>query len=432
MSITFDGTDLVTTTYMTRFVKHESVADRAFSLIPQAREDGSVLISERYGSKIIRLQGIIRASTQADLETAIDTFTELFSRPEKNLDIDWAGSTRRYVATCQKHDFDRDHFHLSVVPWTAEFIVPSGEGKATSTTSPTQADGDILGNGVSTPITLLGSKPPRPTIVLANLSAGSNVRGIEYKSVDSGERLIITYPGSWGNSRTITIDCENRTVTGDVVDGITKALNFYGVFPHFQVGTNNVLLTAGGIVNQTSADTTLSDASTTAIVINSTTLWKTQSFMVPYSDDTFKGITVAAYKTGTPGNITWSIETDNAGKPSGSLVSADATGTISAVDMTTSLSYVTDYSTNPFSLSANTVYWLVFKAAATLDGTNLYTFGLPKTNTYARGKARYSNDSGATWTDFTNKTDMMFRILFGGSEASVAPTHTITYYKTYL
>ncbi len=439
MTVTYDGTDIITSTYATRFVKHESVADRDISLAAVAREDGQVFISERYGAKTIRLQGTIKGSSQSDLESKIDGFTELFSRPQKNLDIDFGGGTRRYVATCSRHEFDRDHYHLSIVPWTAEFVVPSGVGKDTGTTQPTAADGDTINFDPSNPslngatsFTIAGSKSPKPVVTLGNLSFGSTVRGIEYKNTDTGQRLIITYPGSWGSSRTITIDFENKTVTGDVVDGVVKTLNFYGEFPDFRIGTNNFKITPGGIVNQKSADDLITDTLSTSITIQATSDYKAQSFMVPYHDETFKGIVLATYKEGTPGNMTWRIETDNGGKPSGTLVSADATGVISPSDMTTSLSYITDYSTNPFTLKANTLYWLVLKASATLNGSNRYFLGLSKYATYARGRSRYSVDTASTWTDFTDKTDLMFRLLMGGSQASVSVDHTVTYHKTYL
>lgn len=437
MAVTYDSTELVSATYNPRYVKHESVAERFLMTQALAREDGEVLVAERYGVKTVFLRGTLKGSSQADLESKIDAFTELLSRPQKNLDIDWNGSTRRFVATCEKHEFDRDHYHLSIVPWTAQFVILSGEGKDTSTTQPTAADGDaVIFDPSSDPtgqaaFTLAGGKPPRPSIALG-FSAGSTVRGIEYLNEDNGERIVVTYPGSWGNSRTVTIDCDAKTVTGDVVDGVTKQLNFYGTFPKFKIGTNNIKIKMGGIVNQKSTDDVVADLSSTDAVLDATTDKLAQSFMVPYGDATFNGITLGIYKAGTPGNITWRVETDNAGKPSGSLVDANATGTISHGTIGTSAEYETDFSTNPWTLSANTVYWLVLSAGATLDGSNKYMFPIPTRSTYPRGLARYSTDTGSTWQDFGSKFDISFRILYGGSQATVSVAHTVTYYKTYL
>jgi len=132
MTATFDSVNILADPYVPRFIKHESSPERDLSLMELAREDGSVIIAEKFGVKHITLQGVIYGSTQADLETKIDAFKELFSRDAKNLDIGWASGTRRYVATCVKHSFDRDSFHVSICPWTADFIVPEGIGKDTT------------------------------------------------------------------------------------------------------------------------------------------------------------------------------------------------------------------------------------------------------------------------------------------------------------
>jgi hypothetical protein len=435
-SIQYDSVELLNLTYMPQFSKHESAPDRTLMSMPLAREDGEVLIAERYGKKVIYLQGTLVGTSQSDLESKIDAFKELFGRPEKNLDISWQAGTRRYVATCSRHSFDRDFFHLSVVPWTAEFTVSTGEGKDTAGTSATATTplAFVPPTAAAGTIVFSGSKGPRPTIALSNLDFGTLVRGFEYKNVDTGERLVVTYPGGWGNDRTATIDCDAKTVTGDAVDGVTKTLNFFGMFPKFAIGTNNIQVTCGGIVNQKSADNALADVSSTTNLMDSTAREYAQSFMVPYSDQTFQGIQLAIKKTGAPGNITWRIETDNAGSPSGSLVSADATGTITAGDATTSMSYIVDYtnSGNPFTLSANTTYWLVVKGGATLDASNKWEFGSPTSATYARGYAKLSTDTGASWANFGSKTDLSFRVLHGGGQGTVSVVHAVTYYKTYL
>ncbi|MFA5462449.1 MAG: hypothetical protein WC274_10285, partial [Sulfurimonas sp.] len=102
-SIKFDSTELLNTTYIPRYVKHESSTDRELGIMNLARDNGSVLVNDRRGTKTITLKGILTGATESALETAIDNFKELFSRQQKNLDISWAGSTRRYIATCKSH-----------------------------------------------------------------------------------------------------------------------------------------------------------------------------------------------------------------------------------------------------------------------------------------------------------------------------------------
>jgi hypothetical protein len=434
MAVIFDSTTLTSATYMPRLMQHESVAERIVSSLPLAREDGEVLISERYGKKIIRVQGTLVGSSQADLESKIDTFTELFSRPEKNLDVDWNSGTRRYVATCLRHEFDRDHFHISIVPWSAEFVVLSGEGKDTAETT-------LLNEVVvatTTPgtgsFTFAGSKPPKPRITLKGANFSSLIRGLEYLNTDTGEKIVVTRnTASWGTDSTTIIDCAAKTVTSNAGVASQTAATFYGAFPQFRIGSNNVQISVGGIINQTTSDTNAVTHCSSGYTLSSTNHKVAQSFMVPYTDDTFKGVTFVADKTGTPGDITWRIETDNNGIPSGTLVHANATGTVAAADVSGTRAYITDYAANLFTLQANTVYWLVIKAAATLDGSNNYGIYATDYTDYVRGLAVRTLAAGDySDNDLAGLTDLAFRIRYGGEPDTTSTKHSVHYTKTYL
>lgn len=430
MAVLFDGTELVSTTYMPRFVKHESVADRLLTTHPRAREDGEVLIADRYGMKTIRIQGVLKGSSQSDLESKIDAFTELFSRPEKNLDIDWAGGTRRYVATCRSHTFDRDHFHLSIVPWAAEFTILSGAGKATSVTTALNAHGVTVTTPGTDSFIMSGSKPARPVITLTGASFSGVQRGIEYKNTDTGERIVFCRAsGAFGATDRVKIDCEARTVSLSE-DGGTTYLpqSFYGLFPRFRIGTNNVQITVGDIVNQSSAETALAQLSTMP-GISATTHRLAQSFAVPYSDATFRSASLALRKTGTPGDLTVEIYTDDGGKPGSGITNASAT--ISHASVGTTLSYVTVTFANVFTLTANTKYWLVIYGAATLDGSNYYSWGGQPGN-YPKGKCKTSTNSGSTYTETAAGLGLGFRILMGGISAASTVNHTVAYTPQYL
>jgi len=86
-SIKFDSTELVNTTYIPRTIKHETIPQRYQSLLQMSGDDGAILVSSRYGEKIITINGILTGTSEANLEANIDSFKELFSRENKNLDI---------------------------------------------------------------------------------------------------------------------------------------------------------------------------------------------------------------------------------------------------------------------------------------------------------------------------------------------------------
>ena len=431
-SIKFDGTEIRDTTYIPRFVKHESAPDREITSLPLAREDGEVLICEKYGMKVITVQGILTGSTQADLETKIDSFKELFSRPEKNLDLEWISGTRRYVATCRRHEFDRDHFHLLFVPWTAEFVALSGEGKDTSETTILNEHVVLTTTPGADSFAMAGSKPAKATITIKGANFDNTQKGIEYKNTDTGEKIVVTRNKTWNTTASIIIDCLLKKVTDNIASSVYTEGIFYGVFPKFKIGTNGVQITVGGLVNQKSSDDDVStDLLSSSDNINSTDIRKAQSFSVPYSDETFQGIILALDKTGSPGNITVNIETDNGNKPSGSLVSPGATITIAAADVGASVAYITKYAAAVFSLDANTKYWIVVSAAG-VDVSNYYTIYFAATADYTRGKAMYSTDAGSTYSDYSPERDLSFRVLYGGKSATSSIKHTVKYTATYL
>jgi hypothetical protein len=432
-SIKFDNTELITTSNFPRFVKHESDPERDITSLTLAREDGEAFIDERYGIKKITLQGVIIGATQTALETAIDTMKELMSRVEKNLDIVYAGGTRRYVATCSNLEFDRDHFHILFCPWTAEFTILSGEGKDTADTTPLNEHSVTTTTPGTDSFTMAGTKPGRPVITLKGANWPSGVRGVEYENTDTGEKIIITRNSSWNNDDQIIIDCDQKKISDDCGGLVSLAVDgkFYGVFPKFKIGTNNIKITVGGITIQKTLEANADDVSGDLIIDDDTDMMA-QSFSVPYADSTFKGIIMALKKAGTPGNMTIRIETDDGGKPSGTLADANATFTIAAADIGTSRAYITKYSTNLWGLSGNTKYWIVISGASLSAGNEFGAAMTLAAGKYPGGSVKYTTDGGSTWTPQSATSSLVFKILYGGAVGASTVKHTVAYKKTYL
>jgi hypothetical protein len=275
-----------------------------------------------------------------------------------------------------------------------------------------------------------GSKPARPTITIQGSNFSGTHRGIEYKNTDTGEKLVFNKAsGFFGNTDIVKIDCELRKVLYSNDSGSTfTEQRFYGVFPRFKIGTNNVQITVGDIVNQSSIEATLSQLNI-SVPFETTTKRAAQSFTVPYTDSSFASVTLAIAKLGAPGNLTVEICVDDDGKP-GSGISG-ASGTIAHAAVGTSLSYVTISLADAVTLQANTKYWIVLSAAASLDGSNSYSWYGGSTSIYPRGKARTSTNSGASYSDITG-TSLSFRVHYGGISNTGSVTHTVTYTPTYL
>jgi hypothetical protein len=421
-SILFDSTELRNTTYIPRYVKHESATERELNILNLARDNGGVLVNDRRGIKVITLQGILTASTQALLETAIDNFKELFSRTAKNLDIEWAGSTRRYVATCKSHNFDRDYFHLLFVPWTAEMVVVSGFGEDTSETTVVNAD-TFIANYKTKAITLAGSADPKIRFSIAIDSPNNTIKGVELKNTDTGERVYATSFTSL-EAKTVEIDTKLKTFK---VAGVE--VPYYGVFPKFIIGTNNIQISLGDIIDQQFAPTTVNSNYS----IHSS-LKVSQGFRISYSDSTYTSIWLELSYTGNPSvACKVRIETDNAGEPSGTLADANSYGTISKGEMagTTTRTWYQVFFNAQFVLQSNTQYWIVLEPyAGGLDVSNnfkwYYEAGINAT--YKFGNAGLYD---AGWTQYPD-SDMKFKLCFGGTMDYAGATQTYSIYQTKL
>ena len=156
-------------------------------------------------------------------------------------------------------------------------------------------------------------------------------------------------------------------------------------------------------------DTTLVDSGKIVGDTGGTETAQGQSFQVVAATK-MKAVRVYIKKNaGTPGDITVRIETNSTDKPSGTLVSSDATATISAFT-TTSYGWVTVEFPATFSLSASTTYWIVLKTAAASNDNN-YAWGADASSpTYSSGTMAASTDGGSTWSA-VSAADAMFRVL---------------------
>jgi len=219
----------------------------------------------------------------------------------------------------------------------------------------------------------------------------------------------------------------------------TAVVSFrYGV----QVGEGGVSMNNGSIIHgnmfsngDISGGGTITGDATVAISTSSTTdqQWTTQNsnFNVgdtsahvdvaqsfkPSESATLATVSLMMKKNGTPGDITVKIVTDNAGKPSSTVL---ATGVIPASVYTTSAfsfsSAVLDVTPT---LTANQTYWII--AIMPVDANNYFKWGLDTGSGYTRGAAKYSSNWSApspTWTSITG--DLDFKMYLTGVLTSIS------------
>jgi Tfp pilus assembly protein PilX len=134
-----------------------------------------------------------------------------------------------------------------------------------------------------------------------------------------------------------------------------------------------------------------------------------QSFK-PSLSATFNKMALYLKKTGSPGDITLKLVSDNGGKPSSTVL---ATGTLPASSVTTTYNFANaSFSTTP-SIAAGQTYWVI--AIATVSASNYFTWGQDSSNGYVDGTAKYSSNwqaNNPTWT--LTGGDLDFKMYVGG------------------
>src|SRR3990167_723438 len=132
-----------------------------------------------------------------------------------------------------------------------------------------------------------------------------------------------------------------------------------------------------------------------------------QSFQEASAYSDIAKIRAKLFKTGTPvDNAVITIETDNAGEPSGTVL-ATATKSGGSLD-TTPTNYDLDLDVN-ISLTANTKYWVVFSRSGAGSDTNYYLTRGNTSSQYANGAAADYN--GTSWSTDTFIADNHFFII---------------------
>lgn len=239
-NVTFNSFDLQDSNYHTRKITHRKFPERIILAEPKSRRDGFSIVDKYFEKKVIVLEGTITGNSEAGLRTLVDNMKKEIRGTDKNLDIDYGGSTIRYKATVQKLEIPEDYFHLTFVPFEIEFLCHP-LGKATSTTN--HSDDDITSSPHNGSVTITGSESPLPVIKLT-IDAETSMSVVKFKNTTTNTEITVTRAFSAGE--VLEIDCENLTVK---VDG--TEVDFTGVFPEFEPGSNSytITITDGGSFN---------------------------------------------------------------------------------------------------------------------------------------------------------------------------------------
>ena len=228
-NITFDSNDLQTSSILTQNISHAGIPNKNANSYSLAHANKSVIPFVSYPSRTITIKGTILGTNISDLDTKLDTFRAYFNGQDRNLDIGYGGSTRRYVATANSITIDRPG-GLVHAEFEIEFICTLPFGIETSATSALSASGRTLGN-YNDNYTFGGTAPFQVPIVTLTMTtiADSDTRQVLWGNGSNGQVIVINRV--WTSGDVLLIDCDQKTVT---VNG--SPISFTGAFPAFAAG----------------------------------------------------------------------------------------------------------------------------------------------------------------------------------------------------
>ena len=243
--ISFNSNDLQTYSpsthvgIVTNSIEHTNLPDKIAQLFAKADTDGSAISTTNYPSKKITIAGAIHGSTQADLDSRMDTFKGYFNGKDKNLDIAYGSGTRRYIATVNSISIKRQQKAL-FAEFSIEFICTNPFGLDTSTTDLWTPKSAFTSATFTEAMTVGGTAPyqlPIITITVNSLTGAGDY--VQISNDNNGQELLIYGLGIQAGD-VIVIDCVERTVT---IDG--QEVDSYGTFLELEPGSNSITYTDG-------------------------------------------------------------------------------------------------------------------------------------------------------------------------------------------
>lgn len=243
--VTYNSNDLQTYDYSTRVgiitnvIEHTSSPDTIMGLYGLADADGSSIPAINYPSKPITLQGAIKGSTQADLDSRIDTFKGYFTGKDKNLDIAYGSGTRRYIATARALPVVRRTKPLFAT-FQVDLICTNPFGLDTSATALWATKNNYTSATFTETPTIGGNAPSQLPIFTITIDALTGAGDYVMISNDNNNQEIMIYGQALVATDVIVIDCVERIVT---LNGIE--IDYYGTFLELEPGASSITYTDG-------------------------------------------------------------------------------------------------------------------------------------------------------------------------------------------
>jgi len=231
MDYTFNSLNLNDkTNYWIIESNHDSVADQDLNVQKLARTNDSVVLRKNYNTKKITASLIVKDTSRDNLDSRLDTVRQTIEAVDKNLDIEYASGTRRYVSTGRvvgieerKNTWARLKLEFTCYKAFGEDTADTTETFADKTTSPYEDD-----------IEIGGTAPAQPDITITiDTFTGTGDKYIQIKNLGNLDYVKVTVD-DWAEDDVIIISTREKKITknGTVVE-------YLGIMPEWLPGDNN-------------------------------------------------------------------------------------------------------------------------------------------------------------------------------------------------
>lgn len=237
-AVSFDSNNIQTydpTTDVGIIVNDFKISDlpqKVVNLYALANANHSVIPNVDYPSRQATLSGVIKGSSQSDLDSRIDVFNAYLRGKDKNLDVEKGGATRRFIATLNALSMEQNGSNF-IAKWSAGFVCSSPFGSDTANTTALNATGRTS-SSYADAYTFLGTAPfqlPIITITINSVTGGTGY--LSFGNASNGQSVNITGVSfQAGDVLVINPADEN----GELVKLNGDPVDYTGAVPEFEPG----------------------------------------------------------------------------------------------------------------------------------------------------------------------------------------------------
>ena len=243
-AISANGNSLQTSTILTSNIDHHSGPDANAQLLQMAHANASGVPYVDWPKKIIPIKGqLLYTGSLAALDQLEDTFKSYLTGTNFNLDIGYAGSTRRYICLYTSKTVITRPQELFDSKFDVEFTCQPW-GMDTTSTTLVNLSGQTTSQLTMTP-TFGGTFPLQYPVIQVTMTTvgGSPVSGtVSIGNNNNGQQVTVTR--TWSSGDVLTIDTTQllNTAPGasQPVTVNSAPVAWSGALPEFTLGSSSI------------------------------------------------------------------------------------------------------------------------------------------------------------------------------------------------